>query len=97
MNERLDLAVAGDISERVRHLVVGLPAPHQAAAVGVALHEQDAVVSKFELVVGIAVLVLAESGPLCHRVVSLPRWSFRRSRYLSDRPIVASRSAAVKV
>ena len=66
VDQHLDLAVACDVGERVRHLVVRLPAPHQAVAVGVALHEQDAVVGQLELVVGVAVLVLAESRSFRH-------------------------------
>ena len=66
VDEHLDLAVAGDVGERIRHLVVRLPVPHQAAAVGVALHEQDAVIGEFESIVRVPVVVFAVSGPLCH-------------------------------
>ena len=83
VDEHLDLAVAGDIGERVRHLVVCPPVPHQAAAVGVALHEQDAVVSELEPIVrrtGRGTRCIWFVLPLSRLVprVSVTRW-FERS------------------
>jgi hypothetical protein len=62
----LDLTVAGDVGERVGHGVVGLPHPVEAVAVGVALHEEDALGAQLELVVLVAVLVLGVPRPLDH-------------------------------
>src|SRR4030095_1472482 len=66
VDQHLDLAIAGDVGERVRHLVVGLPVPHQAAALGVALHEQDALLAQLEAEVGVLILVLRKSRSLGH-------------------------------
>ena len=49
VDQHLDLAVPRDVGERIRHFVVRLPAPHQTVTVGMALHEQDAVVGQFEM------------------------------------------------
>ena len=88
VDEHLDLAVAGDVGERVGHVVVRLPVPHEAAAVGVALHEQDAVFAQLEPVVGVLVLVLVDTscaspwpllcnGGLRRMKVWFSRWSWR--------------------
>ena len=72
VDEHLDVAVAGDVGEGVRHVVMRLPVPHQASAVGVALHEQDAVVAQLEPVVGVLVLVLAVPRALRHQSITRP-------------------------
>ena len=72
VDEDFDLTISGDIGERIRHLVVCPPIPHQAAAVGVALHEQDSVVGELEPIVRVPVVVLAISGPLGHSAASFP-------------------------
>ena len=44
-------------------------------AVGVTLHEEDALVTQLELVVRVAILVLGETGSLYQTV---PLWNLRR-------------------
>src|SRR5262249_23745676 len=98
VDQHLDLAVAGEVGERVRHLVVRLPVPHQAAAVGVALHQQDALLAQLEAVVAVAVLVLRESRSPGHRPLltlvcgTAPRWpGGRPCRTTGSRPPSRSR------
>ena len=64
----LDVPIAGYIGKGVGHAVMRLPVPLQRAAVGVALHEEDALVAQLELVVLVTVLVLRITRPLDHPI-----------------------------
>src|SRR5262249_384488 len=96
-----DLAIAGDVGERVRHVVVRPPVPHQAAAVGVTLHEDDALVAPLEAVVGVPVLVLGKSRSLGHGALLSPRGHsdgrFRKRFTLLRRSSVSNDSVSAAI
>src|SRR5262249_10979083 len=102
VDEDLDLPIAGDVGERVRHLVVRLPVPHQTSPVGVALHEQNALVAELELVVVVPILVLGKSRSLGHGTLlsqqgSHPDDRFRKRSTFPRRSSVSNDSVSAAI